>query len=133
MNAAKFLGWAVLSMGAVGLCGGCGSEFNLGQVSGTVTLDGAPAGGLQILFEPQDMAKPSSMGFTQADGKYQLRCSSGDDGAVLGQHTVRVTPVERDEPAGPPIAIPAKYNSRSELVREVKAGSNTINLELAAQ
>jgi hypothetical protein len=113
------------------LFGGCGSEFKLAQVSGTVTVDGAPAANLQVVFEPQDKGQPSSLGFTKADGTYQLRCSSGVDGAVLGQHTVRVTTVEIDDPAGPPLTIPAKYNSSSQLMHEVKAGENTIDLQIS--
>lgn len=130
MSATRFYGWAVLCICAAIFSGGCGPEFKLGQVSGTVTVDGAPAPNLQVLFEPQDKNNPSSIGFTQADGKYQLRCSSGEDGAVLGQHIVRVTTIEIDDPAGPPLTIPAKYNSSSQLTHEVKAGTNEINLEI---
>jgi hypothetical protein len=130
MNATRFLGWAVVCGCAVAFFGGCGSEFKLGQVSGTVTVDGAPVPNLQVLFEPQDKKQPSSIGFTQADGKYKLRCASGVDGAVLGQHTVRVTTVETDDPAGPPLTIPAKYNTSSQLTQEVKAGENTIDLPI---
>ena len=96
-------------------------------------MDGAPAPNLQVLFEPQDKSQPSSIGVTQADGKYQLRCSSGVDGAVVGQHTVRVTTVEIDDPAGPPLTIPAKYNTSSQLTHEVKAGENTIDLPITRQ
>ena len=63
-------------------------------------------------FEPQDRSQPSSIGVTQADGTYKLRCSSGEDGAAIGQHIVRVTAVETDDPAGPPLTIPEKYNTQ---------------------
>jgi len=133
MSATRFLGWTVSCIVAVVLFGGCGSEFKLAEVTGTVTMDGTPTGGLQILFEPLDKDQPSSIGFTQSDGKYELRCSSGEMGAVLGQHTVRVTPVERDDPEAASVVIPQKYNNASELQREVKSGQNTINLELTSQ
>jgi len=132
MNATKSQGWAVLFllMCATAFSGGCGSGFKLAQVSGTVTVDGAPVPNLQVVFEPQDKTQPSSIGFTQADGKYELRCSSGEPGAVPGAHTVRVTTVETDDPAGPPLTIPAKYNTSSQLTNEVKPGANTINVEI---
>jgi len=103
----------------------------LAEVSGTVTVDGAPVPNLQVMFEPQDKSQPSSIGVTTADGKYQLNCSSGVPGAVVGQHTVRVTTAEMDDPAGAPLTIPAKYNTSSQLTEEVKAGTNTIDLKLS--
>ena len=133
MNATRFLGWAVLSACVAAFSGGCGSGFKMAQVTGTVTVDGVPAPNLQVLFEPQDKSQPSSIGVTTPDGKYKLRCSSGVDGAVVGQHTVRVTTVEIDDPAGPPLTIPAKYNTSSQLSHEVKAGENTIDLPITRQ
>ena len=131
MSATRFHVGAVLCTLAVAFSGGCGESFNLAQVSGTVTVDGVPAANLQVLFEPQDKSQPSSIGFTKADGTYQLRCSSGVDGAVVGAHTVRVTPVETDDPEGAPLTIPAKYNTSSQLTEEVKAGPNTIDLKIS--
>jgi hypothetical protein len=131
MNATRFPGWVFLLAWAVALSGGCGSGFKLAQVSGKVTVDGAPVPNLQVVFEPQDTTQPSSLGFTKADGTYQLRCTSGEDGAVVGQHIVRVTTVEVDDPAGPPLTIPEKYNTGSQLNFEVKAGENTIDLPIS--
>lgn len=122
--------WAILVFWAVVFSGGCGSEFKLAQVSGKVTVDGAPVPNLQVMFEPQDKGQPSSLGFTKPDGTYQLRCTSGEDGAVVGQHTVRVTTIEMDDPSAVPLTIPEKYNSSSTLMHEVKAGDNTIDLPL---
>ena len=131
MSATRFLYWAVVCTVSFFFSGGCGESFKLAEVSGTVTVDGVPAANLQVLFEPQDKNQPSSIGFTNADGKYQLRCSSGVDGAAVGRHTVRVEPVETDDPEGSPLAIPAKYNTSSQLTEEVKAGTNTIDLKLS--
>jgi len=131
MNATRFRGWAIICSCALVLAVGCGESFKLAQVSGTVTVDGVPAANLQVMFEPQDKSQPSSIGFTKGDGTYQLRCSSGVDGAVVGAHTVRVTTVETDDPEGAPLTIPAKYNTSSQLTEEVKAGTNTIDLKLS--
>ena len=130
MNAMRLLVCVATCIGASVLLGGCGSGPKLADVSGTVTVDGAPVPGLQVLFEPQDKVSPGSIGFTQADGTYRLKCSSGQDGAVVGQHIVRVTTAEIDDPSGPALTIPAKYNTSSELTQEVKAGTNTIDLKL---
>ncbi len=130
MNAKRFLGWVALCALVVASPGGCSSGVKLAQVTGKVTVDGAPVPNLQVLFEPQDKSSPSSIGFTQADGTYKLRCASGEDGAALGQHTVRVTTIEMDDPSAAPLTIPEKYNSSSTLTQEVKAGDNTIDLPL---
>jgi len=127
----QFLGGIVVCALAVALVGGCGSGPKLAQVTGKVTVDGAPVPRLQIMFEPQDKSQPSSVGFTQADGTYKLRCSSGEDGAAIGQHIVRVTTIEMDDPSAVPLTIPEKYNTGSQLNYEVKAGDNTIDLQLS--
>ncbi|MCU0981482.1 MAG: hypothetical protein MUF25_20215, partial [Pirellulaceae bacterium] len=61
MNATRFPGWVFVLACAVAFSGGCGSGFKLAQVSGKVTVDGAPAPNLQVVFEPQDRNQPSSL------------------------------------------------------------------------
>lgn len=117
-------------------CTGCGEGTpsdtpDLGRVSGIVTLDGNPLANVTVTFEPET-GKPS-FGGTDESGHYELVYSKSEQGAKIGQHTVRVTtPTEGPEDAGKD-PIPAKYNTKSTLKKEVKAGTNEVNLELTSK
>ncbi|MCL4203148.1 MAG: carboxypeptidase regulatory-like domain-containing protein [Pirellulaceae bacterium] len=112
---------------------GCGGDsVSLGEVTGIVTVDGQPVGGLEVRFNPVGDAGGTSLGYTKADGSYQLFYGGGGNGAVLGSHTVSVTAAETDG-EGAPVQIPARYNVQSELTFDVKAGKNTFNIEITKQ
>ena len=49
-------------------------------------------------------------------------------GGTLGSNTVRIT-ISPDVVANPP-NIPARYNTESELTKEVKSGQNESNFDL---
>lgn len=118
------------------LCAGCGGGSpsdtpELGEVTGVVTMDGTPMANVTVTFVPES-GKPS-FGGTDSEGHYTLVYNQNEQGAMIGQHTVRVTsPSEgpQDEGKDP---IPAKYNYKSTLKKEVKAGSNEINLDLTSK
>jgi hypothetical protein len=119
------------------LIGGCGGRSDLGEVSGTVTLEGEPLANARIVFQPQSQGS-ASFGMTDEQGKYTLQYSDEDMGAAIGTHTVSISTFvvpdpDADEPAeAREERVPAKYNVDSELTAEVTAGSNTINFELEA-
>lgn len=137
------------------LLAGCGTRGpKLGMVAGKVTMDGQPLPEVIVTFVPAE-GGVSSSGLTNQDGVYLLSCSLGQ-GAVVGQHRVYVqskppnapgdslVPDEDDPSYRPdPYAsvrapvfeekLPARYNTNSELVREVKPGKNMIDLELTSQ
>jgi hypothetical protein len=109
---------------------GCGGDsVSLGEVTGVVTVDGQPAEGLEIRFNPAGDAGGTSLGYTKAGGTYELFYGGGGKGAVLGSHTVTVVAAETDG-GGAPVRIPARYNEQSELKFDVKAGKNTYNIEI---
>jgi hypothetical protein len=114
---------------------GCGSPENVGQVSGKVTLDGHPLAGARVRFTPKATGSPSSA-ITDASGNYSLVYTRDINGAEIGEHTVSISTYSKGdadaEPPKPsvPEKVPAKYNTKRELTRTVKAGSNTINFEL---
>ncbi len=138
---------------------GCGeSGPPLGKVTGTVTLDGKPMPKIMVVFVPKDGGQTSTA-TTKSDGTYELLGASSK-GALIGLHKVSLTTVREAEAAGPDFSqlpsdhpdyakqgdpsqykkaaqfkelIPEKYNTKSELVEEVKAGSNTINFELTSK
>lgn len=136
---------------------GCGeSGPSLGKVTGKVTLDGKPVANAIVSFVPEDGRRASSA-TTNADGIYNLAYIS-QEGAVIGKHKVSVTSTPEattqtmeDIPSDDPRyaemmqsrqsdyntgkvkeKIPASYNSKTELVYEVKSGSNTIDLPLTS-
>ncbi len=120
-------------------CVGCGDsggsdQPELGTVSGIVTLDSQPLAGVIITFEPEKGR--ASNGKTDASGNYELAYLSDAAGAVIGNHTVSIsTPQEAPTPPGETYKdpIPAKYNSKTTLKEEVKAGANTINFDLSSK
>jgi len=74
---------------------GCGGGSSFVPVSGTVTINGKPCPGLEVLFSP--IGTPSnpapgvfSKAITDADGRYELESRYGDRGAVAGEHQVFV-------------------------------------------
>lgn len=109
---------------------GCGSSDRpeLGDVSGTVTLDGTPLSGVIILFKP-DEGRPASA-VTDEDGYYELAYRHGVEGTKVGPNTISFEwPLEQ---AGRP--IPGKYTaSKSELKETVEPGSNTFDFQLTSK
>ncbi len=119
----------------VALAGGCSSEKvpGLGQVTGTVTLDGKPVPDASVMFAAAKPGESSSVGKTDANGNYELYYSRGHKGATIGEHEVYITtyqPGTDESPQPKKETIPVKYNGKSELKETVKRGKNTINFEL---
>ena len=116
---------------------GCASRDtpDLGKVSGVVTLDGEPLPQATVEFQPTEAGGVTSFGTTDDEGKYELSYSVGIDGAKVGEYKVRITSyrqehVEDGPPREIPERVPPKYNSQTELVRTVEAGSQTMDFEL---
>ena len=77
---------------AVGSIPGCSSRSDipaLGEVTGTVTLDGAPLEGATVTFAPPK-GRPST-GMTNQQGQFMLDYAAGYQGAMIGNHTVRIS------------------------------------------
>lgn len=119
-------------------CSGDDGTPELGQVTGVVKMDDKPLPNALVEFHPQDHETGRhSSATTDEDGYYKLEYSLRASGAMLGKHTVKITTqgVETEYASdGSEIAskqkVPAKYNVKSELVEEVKAGSQKINFDL---
>ena len=122
---------AMIVLGTPLGCADTSKGPNLGQVSGTVTLDGRPIRGAWLVFTPESGL--SSYGRTDAGGRYQLQFTARRTGAVVGQHTVQIgtkSTASEGEGDDRPEAVPAIYNDESTLVKEVSSGDNTIDFEL---
>lgn len=120
---------AVFGVTAAG-CGDGGPE--LGQVTGKVTYQNAPLADAEIEFQPVDKRSPSSAR-TNAEGVYTLKYTATKDGALIGEHIVRVRTAKDatdDGQAAVPEKLPAKHHSKSEIKKTVQSGSQTIDIPL---
>jgi hypothetical protein len=113
---------------------GCGGEKlpGLGQVSGTITMDGKPVADAAVQFTPTEAGATASVGQTDTSGNYELYYSRGNKGAKVGEHSVTVNNFRDagESGQGQRESIPAKYNVTTELKATVKRGANKINFDL---
>jgi hypothetical protein len=120
---------AILLMLAV--ANGCGrSGPQVAPVRGRVTLDDRPLANADVTFQP-DGSRRASIGRTDADGRYELAYRMGQPGAIVGPHIVRIN-VSSELVRNPP-HIPARYDTASELQRDVQAGQNEFNFDLKTE
>ena len=128
------LATALASLVAAG-CSGKKRELPpLGRVAGVVTLDGAPLSRAAVAFVPYERGN-ASYATTDAEGRYTLRYTDRDGGAVVGRHRVEIrTGGEGRDADGnlveTPERVPARYHATSELLVEVVAGDNTLDFTL---
>jgi hypothetical protein len=109
------------------LAPGC-AETNEAVVTGTITVDGTPAKTGYIGFIPVD-GKSATSGAEIKDGKYTANVPLGTMKVqirvpkVVGQQKLYNTP---DSPVQPIMAetLPPKYHDQTELVLDVKPGTN---------
>jgi hypothetical protein len=128
----SIMGSLLVAMG----CGDSGTPANVGRVSGRVTLEGQPLAGALVTFAPVKQGGSTSLAKTDSAGKYTLGYASGVSGAEIGENRVSVSTYDEGNPdsdpprSAVPEKVPTKYNSKTELKVEVKAGSNTFDFPL---
>lgn len=137
---------------------GCGEAGPpLGTVSGTVMLDGKAMPNMMVVFTPKAGGQ-NSTAKTNSEGKYEL-VGATSKGALIGLHTVSITTLAETSAAVAPTEmssdsaeyaaqgdpsqykkaaqfkelVPERYNTKSELIEEVKSGANTINFDLKSK
>jgi len=128
---------------------GCSNEpYQVGQVSGRITVDGKPVENAGVMFQPvvrngNINPGPGSYGITDADGRYTLKLVGVErNGAAVGLHKVRVEnyvppgdphddrPIRLPRPA---ISIPAWYVRFDGILEfDVKAGKNVADFPLSS-
>jgi hypothetical protein len=121
------LGCYCLAVAAATVFAGCGGGPQFGSVSGRVTLDDQPLAETTVEFQPESGSP--SYGVTNDNGDYTLAWSADQPGAQIGKHTVRITSFNEGNRRIPE-RVPPRYNRQSELVREVRGGSQRIDFEL---
>jgi len=130
---------SAILLGVLGCAGGPDDMPEIGQVTGTVTVDGAPKSGLIVAFQPEG-GRPS-VGTTNGEGRYELTYSREAKGAKIGKNLVTIsteveTPEEEpeEEVEEPEEPIPARYNTEAvdnpEMTVEVKPGENTFDWDI---
>jgi len=107
---------------------GC-SDGTVGQVEGTVKLDGKLIPNVRIRFKPEGEG-PASWAETDADGHYVIQFGRDDPGATVGRSKVTLETRRIRRGGGAAEIFPEKYNKETELVREVTSGSQTIDFDL---
>jgi hypothetical protein len=95
-----------------------------------VTLDGQPLANADVQFQPDD-GRRQSTGRTDSEGRYSVMYKRGQPGAVLGRHTARISFSTEIVKNPPPIA--ARFNTQSELQREVKSGDNEFDFDVTTE
>jgi hypothetical protein len=129
--------WPSAGLFVVLAIAGC-AEPTTGVVTGTVTVDGAPATeGSSIAFFPIDR-KSSTAGAEIIDGTYEATVPLGQSKVeirvpkVIGQRKLYDT---ADSPIKNVMAesLPAKYNDASELTIDVQPGETQQDYDLATK
>lgn len=123
---------AFVSLVAILVVGcGRGDVPELGDVEGTVRLDGAPIEGVMVQFHSEKGGRPGSA-VTDKEGKYKLRYNAEYNGAKIGGNKVEISTMwpDGEPPPGKKETIPSKYNAKSELRKDVKPGKNSFDFDL---
>ena len=101
-------------------------------VSGQVQIDGRPLTAGTITFVPEN-ARASS-GKIDTQGRFELMCYDGQDGAVLGRHRVAVSAIEGTSEEQQRWLAPQKYASHttSGLEVEITGPTDSVRIELTS-
>jgi hypothetical protein len=129
---------ACAAAACLGLGCGAGDGPQLGNVTGTITMNGAPVPGLNVTFVPEAKGSPS-YGGTDENGVYRLMFNRQRTGAEVGKHNVVI---ENREPetddsgnrilSGVVVTVPQKYSQPGTLSTEVRPGQNKLDFALDA-
>ena len=114
------------------LAAGCGSNRTLGRVSGRVTLDGRPCGGVIVVFgcvEQRAFIKAD----VGEDGTYAAQMAEGH-GLPVGTYEVSIRPAPPTDWSRPPrvVPIPQRYRDpkTSGLSLTVEEGENRFDVAM---
>jgi hypothetical protein len=130
------LAGAFLTAWAIVFVAGCGDDTG-GRlaITGSVDYKGVPLDQGSIEFLPHPGVKTQA-GATITNGRYSI---PADKGLEPGMYTVKISSIEGPdvsvEPGGlpgkePKERLPAKYNTKSTLTKEVKKGETKFDFQL---
>ncbi len=121
---------------------GCNQDSKVGQVHGTVRLDGKPLTTGTVRFVPE--AGRAATGRIDSDGTFTLGTYHDSDGALIGAHKVAIVAFEAGEYDRPAYElrnqkskslVPERFMSvgTSDLTFEVKPGDNQADFDLTSK
>jgi carboxypeptidase family protein len=142
---------SILMLTGVGLFVGCGHKSGaegVVKVAGTVTYEGQPIEGANVIFGADGEGRSAS-GTTDASGRFHLTTLEPYDGAIPGKYRVAVSKVEVENPmsadearewfikhGGPPDGgniknrLPEKYKGSGLTAEVTKDGENDFTFDL---
>lgn len=132
--------WAVLFSMLSCLLAVAGCSSGLVDVSGKVMLDGAPLDDATITFVPTVGGQREAGWTTVSGGSYSIppasRLGSGQFRVEI--RALRSGGAGKGSPSDPDLIaakeiVPSRYNSKSELVAEIKPGKNVVDFELKSK
>lgn len=127
----RFFVCLLIVVGCTGCFGGGESLPELASVTGTVTMDGAPLAGANVLFQPQ--SGKTTFATTDENGKFELMYNQDTEGATPGSYTVKISKEKNPEEPGMNL-VPPKYNDQSTLTADVKMdGENDFQFDLTTK
>ncbi|MEM1060806.1 MAG: hypothetical protein AAGJ97_00610, partial [Planctomycetota bacterium] len=94
--------------------------IELGDVTGTVTIDGVPADEVRVTFVPVAGGR-SSEATTDAEGRYLLYFSASKLGALVGEHRVAIAAIPDNNAQGD-VSYPADAYAAARRQVTVEAG-----------
>lgn len=128
------LGWTAAALSAM-MAVGCGRHASdRYALAGSITLDQEPVNGGNIQFEPLGANKTSATGTLVRQGRYtvprqtglmpgkyrvRIYCAEKIDPKLVSNQTPKLRPTWNEVPHAREL-VPAKYNTESELVVEVR-------------
>jgi len=128
------LPWLLCLLAPSFLIPGCSDKVKMGEVSGTIQIDGKPAKNGAIAFFPVDRKSPTT-GATIEEGRYTARVPLGRAKVEIRVSRVIGHKKLYDAPNSPvqPIleeVLPDKYNNQTELLLDVEPGKNQKDFDL---
>jgi hypothetical protein len=127
-------------LGALLLFGtGCSDGLRRAAVSGQILVDKEPLQEGKIDFFPSEPNAGPSTGAVVKDGKYSIPAG---EGAIVGKNRVEIRGFRKSGRKTPDVwekgkmidemisAVPAEFNDKTTLAREIQEGNNTLNFDL---
>lgn len=132
----KQSGRSVLLVAVLCACTGCGPGYP--RIEGNVTFDGAPVDGGSISFFQGGGPGSDKGNAPILGGKYLIEGERAKN-LTPGSYTVQIHWIQRlaksnpgnvDTSAAVKQLIPAQYNTKSTLTREITSGTNKLDFDL---
>jgi len=101
----------------------------LGDVTGLVTSGGQPLANVSVTFQPVAGGR-SSVGMTDATGRYRLVYTDAAAGAMVGEHTVWLS--EEPDESDPRATLRVRKGLDRKFSFTVAKGKNTFDIDIAA-